>query len=805
MRSRYLLLIALLAAIHIERSQQIAVMSVDLGNEFFKIAVVKPGVPMEIVLNKESQRKTPSAIFIGPDDERAYAEAANSKGIRKPHLRYANLLSLLGKNSSHPSVAEFKEMYPFYDLVEDAASQTMVFRVKSDDQEKIFRPEELVGMMLEYAKMNVEDFSEQKVKSAVITVPVHFGQLERKAILRSANLAGLSVLQLMNDNAATALQLGLIRLQQFSDTPRFYVIFDLGSSHATASVVSLEKSKARDDGEIVEHVMIRGVASSTEISTTHVHRAVRNALLSQYEADTKIKNKPDIRKNFKALGKLQKEASRVVHILSANSAVGAHVEGLVDEIDFSGHLTRAELEEVCADIFAKVPDLIGEALYRANVGAEIISEIVLMGAGTRIPKVQEILKISFPKVDLGKGLNTDEAAALGSVYQAAHLSKGFKVKRIVIRDSVIYPVVVEFDRISDNVAKEDAGIVRRTLFDVSNPFPQKKLITFGKHSDDFVFNVTFGGNIDPTWIVSVHGVGDAFAKHSEKVAKGVKAHFAMDDSGILHLRSMEAVFEAEEEEKVVEKEAGGIFSGIGDKLKGLFNSENNATNGTASEDDSTGDETNDSLNNEKNNDTETNTGKEDADKATEKVTIQTKTVTYKENLTFTIDLMFGNAFPEEELTKSKDKMKEFRKKDELRLKLAKMRNDLEAGVIDIKMKLDEDEAKKYISEDEWNTIYAKAKEVGDWLDEEAGPFTTLEEYTEKQTDVHNTVNSWFERLRQAKERPKSLEAIKDSLNHSETFLAGIKVVCCIIVNIVISSLTSFFTNIVQCEYFRRTR
>ena len=118
-----------------------------------------------------------------------------------------------------------------------------------------------------------------------------------------------------------------------------------------------------------------------------------------------------------------------------------------------------------------------------------ISELVLMGAGTRVPKIQEVLHTYLNGAELGKSLNTDEAAAMGAVYKAADLSSGFKVKKFITRDAVIFPIDVNFERnYEDDDGKPATKTVNKALFGKMNPFPQKKIMTFNKFKDDFDFH-----------------------------------------------------------------------------------------------------------------------------------------------------------------------------------------------------------------------------------------------------------------------------------------------------------------------------
>merc|ERR1712029_885313 len=208
------------------------------------------------------------------------------------------------------------------------------------------------------------------------------------------------------------------------------------------------------------------------------------------------------------------------------------------------------------------------------------SEVILVGAGTRVPKVQEVL-LGFlgAERELGKNLNTDEAAAMGAVYKAADLSTGFKVKKFITKDAVIFPIEVEFDRhYEDDSGVEQIKKVKKSLYPPMNAFAQKKVLTFNKFTGDFDFKVHYGDmehlNKEVSWVgptllsnTHVSGVQEPLEKHKDLDSKGIKAHFNLDDSGLLHVTSVESVFE---KTITVEKEAA-------EKLKSGENSDKNET------------------------------------------------------------------------------------------------------------------------------------------------------------------------------------------------------------------------------------
>ncbi|XP_041471131.1 hypoxia up-regulated protein 1-like [Lytechinus variegatus] len=538
---------------HPQLTNGLAVMSIDLGSEWIKVAVVKPGIPMEIVLNKESRRKTPVTIAIR-DDETLYGDPALSVGVRYPKSNYYYLQDLLAKPIENPLVKLHQKRFLFYELGEDEDRGTVYFK-HSDDV--IFHPEELLAIALNKSRQSAEGFAEQIIKDAVITVPAFFNQAERRAVLYAAELAGLRVLQLMNDNTAVALNYGAFRRSDFNSTPQNILFYDMGAGSTTATIVSYQLVKTKEKGiqETNPQLAIKGVGFDRTLGGLEWEIRLQKHLAEMFNKQGKTANK--VETSNRAMAKLLKEAKRVKKVLSANNDITAQIEGLLDDKDFKGHVTRAELEEMTSDLFERVGGPVERALKSSEMIMDEIDQVILVGGGTRIPKVQETLLKVTGKKELGKSINADEAAALGAVYHAAHLSKGFKVKKFLIKDANVFPIQVEFERdIVDDDGREVTRSVKRTLFGIANPYPQKKVMTFNKHFNDFGIKVNYGDlervmNEDDLDAFGAHkllevnlkGVKEAIDKNSDSENKGIKAHFRIDESGIFHLDTVESVFE----------------------------------------------------------------------------------------------------------------------------------------------------------------------------------------------------------------------------------------------------------------------
>lgn len=221
-------------------------------------------------------------------------------------------------------------------------------------------------MILKKAREYATDFAEQAIDAAVITVPPYFTQSERRAVKRACELANIKLLQLMNDNAAVALNYGIFRRKDFNATGTTYLFYDMGAQSTTCTIATYNIIKSKEHGyvEEVPQVTIRAVAFDRDLGGLEFQIRLRDFLAKKFhEKHPKL----DLYKNPKALAKLFREAERAKHVLSANNEYTAQVEGLVDEIDFKQRVTREDFETLCADLFERVKKSVEEVLATSGI------------------------------------------------------------------------------------------------------------------------------------------------------------------------------------------------------------------------------------------------------------------------------------------------------------------------------------------------------------------------------------------------------------------------------------------------------
>lgn len=807
--SRASLVISVVILLNSQNADAVAVMSIDLGSEWMKVAIVSPGVPMEIALNKESQRKTPVVVSFR-DGERLFGDPAAGVGVRFPDKAYAYFLELLGKKVDNPMVQLFQKRFPYYTIVPDERRGTVVLK---HPEGMLFTPEELVAMVFKNAQEIAEHAAGQTIKDAVITVPVYFNQAERRAVLHAADMAGLKVLQLINDNTAVALNFGIFRRKDFNESMFNIMFYDMGASSTVATIVTYQVIKSKE-GRFIEtnpQLTVRGIGFDRSLGGLEVQLRLRDHLAKLFNEQKKTSN--DVFQNNRALSKLFKEAGRVKKVLSANPDHYAQVESLLDDQDFRASVSREDLERLCDDVFERVANPVKMALEAAGMTIEEIDQVVLKGAGTRVPKVQQKLLEVVGKSELGKSINTDEAAALGAAYQAAHLSKGFKVKPFNIKDANIYPIQVEFQR---EFEQDDGSlgikVVSRILFSRNNPFPQKKLMTFSRHVKDFEISVKYAelnflpgqelGSLGDTNLsrVSLSGVSNALNKHREDGSeyKGIKAHFRMDESGLLHLDQAEAVFEKKvlETEENKEQEFESTLSRLGSTIGKLFSGSSGRDEPPEEKDqqESPKNESEEKPKSEQPDqqekaekqdeeesakvDKQSKENKTEESKAAENKTAEEqKTVpkvnVVKEHITIQELKLDLSNLSEDESRASRDKLLELDEKDRDKLQRDQAKNNLESFIHETKHKLYMEEYEKASTEEERNGYFVKLNEASEWFEYESDNAET-KLFKDKLSELKDIVKELFDRVREHKERPEALNSLKEMLNISRVFYEGAK-------------------------------
>ncbi|KAI9223605.1 Hsp70 protein-domain-containing protein [Blastocladiella britannica] len=405
------------------------VIGIDYGSEWFKVALVRPGKALDVVLNRESKRKTHSLLTLRTD-ERFFGSDAAALAPRFPTTTFVNLKSLMGQNASSDVAAAYKAIYPVSMTTDPERGTVRLAGLATND---IYSVEELVAMQLTHARMQAEESIQRPVTDTVITIPPHFGQAERKAMLAAAELAGLRVLALLHDGSAVALNYAMSR--KFP-TPQTHIFFDMGAGSSSATLVRFEQERK------ATRVTTLATSYDATLGGSTLDAVLADHLGAAFEA-TAVKLATPVSSNPRARVKLLREAARIKSILSVNSQAMASIESVHEDRNLRVLVTRAELEAMAAPLQPRVAAVL--AAVQAHPAAVNVSSVVLVGGGTRVPAVQRWIEeeATGGANAVAKNVNGDEAAVLGAAWRAATVARKFRVQReISLADPLPYNLMV---------------------------------------------------------------------------------------------------------------------------------------------------------------------------------------------------------------------------------------------------------------------------------------------------------------------------------------------------------------------------
>ena len=404
-------------------------------------------------------------------------------------------------------------------------------------------------------------------KDLALTVKSFSTQTERQALLDAADIAGLNVLQLVDENTAAALQYAMDK--KFDDGEQLILFYNLGASALQVSLVRFYSYDAPQKFGKPKPSPALEVLAKTYDAT--LGGEALDSVLVEYLADqfNHIWKKGDVRTVPRAMTKLRIQANKIKHVLSANMEIPVHMDSLHDDISLSTHVTREQLETLAAPVLARATQPLLDCLAAANKTVSDLTAVELIGGGMRVPRVQSDISKALGvdqnetlKDLVGLHMNADESMALGASFVAANLSTAFRVRHIGVTDIYPWEVAVALSDDGDEAWSKEA-----TIFKEGSKMGIKKTIAF-THDKDVHCELDYAdaeslpaGTEAALGRYDVSGVAD-FAKEMEEKGLGkpkVSLQFELSNSGIVGLVKAEAAVEetytVEEEVEVEEEDA----------------------------------------------------------------------------------------------------------------------------------------------------------------------------------------------------------------------------------------------------------
>ncbi|OMH84863.1 Hypoxia up-regulated protein 1 [Zancudomyces culisetae] len=758
-----------------------AVFGIDYGADTFKLAVAIPGKAFDLVLNRESKRKTPSVMAI-KNNERIFGSEAVSVSGKHSAAAFAAKY-LLGAKEDDEVVQVYKSRYGA-DLVKKNQQGDLGFDFNLEGIDML-TVQETIAMQLQYMKKLAKETEKVDLKDAVIAIPSHFGQEERQAMADAAELAGIRVLSFINDGTAVALNYAMTRA--FNSTIQIHMFVDVGAASTVVTVASFTNEMLRDkSGSSVRKpasiVNTLGYAMDKTLGGFEMDGKLRAYIVKQFTAKKGEKLGEKLRNDRRAMARLLKEATKIKTILSVNPEISVSLESIVDDHDFYLKIQRKEFEGLITDLGPRIRKTVKDAVEMANINMKDINSIVVVGGGTRVPFVKEQLAELFGAEKISKNVNADESCVLGSVFKAAGMSLQFRVRDIRVRDAYGYGIRAVYK-------KESGGMLDfkndETTVDILPRFSTIGAKRFIRQSRNTDFSIKFEAEsahakgYSQFATAEISGVTDAISKRKGKKQGTEKPEIEvavrLNKYGLFEVTSANAVFNITNPAypKYVEdlKNWNAEQAEHAKKLKEQSSSSSSSFSSASS---STG----------------TNSSTGTADTTTEKTATESKPTTAaeftrpipkeefpfileKEPLQIKFSLVHSNKLHADTVSRFAELVKKMDSEEDARNKLSEARNNLESYIYESRDFIDYQDAGSFSTSQEIEALTELLKSTSEWLDSNADPSSSnavgVDTYVEKLGQVKAAVEPVKLRVSESSKRPEAINELSSIVNKTLDF------------------------------------
>ena len=372
------------------------IIGIDLGTTNSCLSVMESREPV-VIPNPEGGRTTPSVVAINQNAERLTGQIAKRQAVTNPTNTVFSVKRFMGRK--YDEIGEEIKNFP-YNVKRGENDQVMIEMGGKD-----YSPPEISAMVLVKLKQAAEDYLGEKVTRAVITVPAYFNDSQRQATKDAGRIAGLEVMRIINEPTAAALTYGLDK-----KTDQKIAVFDLGGGTFDISILEI------GDG-VFE---VRSTNGDTHLGGDDFDKRIIDWMVDQFRQSDSL----DLSKDPMALQRLKEAAEKAKIELSSTKETTINLPFISADASGPRHLnlslTRAKFETMVEDLIERAMAPVRQALSDASIPVSKISEVILVGGMTRMPKVSQEVEKFFGR-EAHKGVNPDEVVAIGAAIQGGVL------------------------------------------------------------------------------------------------------------------------------------------------------------------------------------------------------------------------------------------------------------------------------------------------------------------------------------------------------------------------------------------------
>ncbi len=381
------------------------IIGIDLGTTNSCVAVMEGGTP-KVIENSEGARTTPSIVAYMEDGEILVGAPAKRQAVTNPKNTLYAVKRLIGRKFEEAEVQKDIGLMP-YSIVKADNGDAWV-----DVRGKKLAPPQISAEVLRKMKKTAEDYLGEPVTEAVITVPAYFNDSQRQATKDAGRIAGLDVKRIINEPTAAALAFGL---DKASRGDRKIAVYDLGGGTFDISIIEI----ADVDGE--KQFEVLSTNGDTFLGGEDFDQRIMDYIVAEFKKESGV----DLSKDVLALQRLKDAAEKAKIELSSSQQTEINLPYITADASGPKHLslklTRAKLEALVEELIERTIEPCRKAIKDAGVKIDDISDVILVGGMTRMPKVQDKVKDFFGK-EPRKDVNPDEAVAVGAAIQGSVLA-----------------------------------------------------------------------------------------------------------------------------------------------------------------------------------------------------------------------------------------------------------------------------------------------------------------------------------------------------------------------------------------------
>jgi molecular chaperone DnaK len=395
------------------------ILGIDLGTTNSAMAIMEGGTP-RVMENAEGGRTTPSVVAIAKNGERLVGTLAKRQAVTNPKNTIYGIKRFMGHRFEDAAVQRDREIVPYE--VKAGTDGGVVVHLGEKDH----RPEEVSAMILSKLKADAEAKLGEKITEAVITVPAYFDDAQRAATKAAGEVAGLEVKRIINEPTAAALAYGFNKKKDEK-----IVVFDFGGGTFDVSVLEV-------GDDVIE---VKSTDGDSHMGGRDIDQKIVRWLADEFKKESGL----DVTKDPLALQRLDEGAEKAKLELSSSTETEINIPFITVSSDGTPQhllvkMTRATLESLSEEYVTRSIDITKRALSASGFSASEISEVILVGGQTRMPKIQEEVKTLFGK-EPHRDVNPDEVVAIGAAIQAGILQGD--VKDILLVDVIPLSLSIE--------------------------------------------------------------------------------------------------------------------------------------------------------------------------------------------------------------------------------------------------------------------------------------------------------------------------------------------------------------------------